>query len=34
VAGLAHYPDHAELLAEQVSLFELAGVAHDGVMAD
>ena len=34
VAGLAQYPDHAELLAEQASLFALAGVAHDGVMAD
>ena len=34
VTGLIQYPDHAELLAEQMALFELAGVPHEGVMAD
>ena len=34
VTGLIQYPDHAELLAEQTALFELAGVPHEGVMAD
>ena len=34
VTGLIQYPDHAELLAEQMALFELAGVQHEGVMAD
>ena len=34
VTGLIQYPDHAELLAEQMALFELAGVPHGGVMAD
>jgi hypothetical protein len=34
VTGLIQYPDHAELLAEQVALFELAGMAHPGAIAD
>jgi hypothetical protein len=34
VTGLIQYPDHAELLAEQVALFELAGIAHPGATAD
>ena len=34
VTGLIQYPGHAELLAEQMALFELAGVPHEGVMAD
>ena len=34
ITGLIQYPDHAELLAEQMALFELAGVPHEGVMAD
>ena len=34
VTGLIQYPDHAELLAEKMALFELAGVPHEGVMAD
>ena len=34
VTGLIQYPNHPELLAEQKALFELAGVAFDGVMAD
>ena len=34
VTGLIQYPDHAELLAEQMALFELTGVPHEGVMAD
>jgi hypothetical protein len=34
VDGLAQYPAHTELMAEQVALFELAGVAHDGVCID
>ncbi len=34
VSGLIQYPDHAELLAEQVALFELAGMAHPGAIAD
>jgi hypothetical protein len=34
VTGLTQYPNHTELLAEQAALFELAGLPHDGVMAD
>jgi hypothetical protein len=34
VTGLIQYPNHAELLAEQVALFELAGMAHPGAIAD
>ena len=34
VTGLIQYPDNAELLAEQVALFELAGMTHPGAIAD
>ena len=34
VTGLIQYPDHPELMAEQKALFELAGLSHDGVVAD
>ena len=34
ITGLIQYPDHAELLAEQMALFDLAGVPYEGVMAD
>ena len=31
VVGLTQYPDHTELLAEQIALFEMAGMTHDAV---
>jgi hypothetical protein len=34
IVGLNHYPDHAELMAEQIALFEMAGMSHEAVAID
>ena len=34
VVGLNQYPEHAELIAEEVALFEMVGMTHEAVAID
>ena len=34
IVGLNQYPEHAELIAEEVALFEMVGMTHEAVAID